>query len=300
MTMVILIGLCAGAGGVGTLYAMRVAPVSLKAIERASSQPAQRHRSVTPKPRIRERVNHAGIDLATTSGVFDHPRWLAIQPSLRMTGSSSERLLSQVIMAVAAGLFGPPVFWAVANLAGVGVPILIPVVISVISVPIGLAAPFLILAEHAKERRRHFRVVLSSFVDLVVLGLAGGVGVEGALLAAADVSSDWAARRLSRVLCLARDTGESAWVALANLGIELGVVELVELSTTLQLAGTEGSRIRASLSSRAVSMRRHEQAEAESSANAMTERLFLPGSLLLLGFLLFVGYPAFSRILTGL
>ena len=31
----------------------------------------------------------------------------------------------------------------------------------------------------------------------------------------------------------------------------------------------------------------------------MTERLFLPGALLLLGFLLFIGYPAFSRILTG-
>ena len=30
----------------------------------------------------------------------------------------------------------------------------------------------------------------------------------------------------------------------------------------------------------------------------MTERL-LPGALLLVGFLLFVGYPAFTRILTG-
>jgi tight adherence protein C len=46
-------------------------------------------------------------------------------------------------------------------------------------------------------------------------------------------------------------------------------------------------------------LRRHEQADAESSANAMTERLFLPGALLLLGFLVFIGYPAFARILGG-
>jgi hypothetical protein len=31
----------------------------------------------------------------------------------------------------------------------------------------------------------------------------------------------------------------------------------------------------------------------------MTERLFLPGALLLLGFLVFIGYPAVDRILSG-
>ena len=77
------------------------------------------------------------------------------------------------------------------------------------------------------------------------------------------------------------------------------VPELVELATTVQLAGTEGARIRQSLTARAASLRRHEQADAESAANAMTERLFLPGALLLLGFLLFIGYPAFQRILGG-
>jgi hypothetical protein len=86
---------------------------------------------------------------------------------------------------------------------------------------------------------------------------------------------------------------------LGQLGVEIAVPELVELSTTLELAGTEGARIRQSLSSRAVSLRRHEQADAESAANTMTERLFLPGALLLFGFLLFVGYPAFSRIIGG-
>ena len=39
--------------------------------------------------------------------------------------------------------------------------------------------------------------------------------------------------------------------------------------------------------------------EAESAANAMTERLFLPGALLLLGFLVFIGFPAVQRILGG-
>lgn len=136
-------------------------------------------------------------------------------------------------------------------------------------------------------------------MDLVVLSLAGGVGVEGALFQASQVSSDWAAQTMARSLHAARDGGRSPWAALGQLGRDLGVPELSELAATLQLAGTEGARIRQALHARAVTLRRHEQAEAESAANATTERLFLPGALLLIGFLLFVGYPAFSRILGG-
>ena len=109
----------------------------------------------------------------------------------------------------------------------------------------------------------------------------------------------WAAQRMGRTLLTARDSGAAPWEALEALGRELLVPELVELATTVQLAGTEGARIRDSLTARAASLRRHEQADAESAANAMTERLFLPGALLLLGFLVFIGYPAFQRILGG-
>ena len=142
-------------------------------------------------------------------------------------------------------------------------------------------------------------MVIGSFVDLVVLSLAGGVGIDGALFAASQVTPDWAARRMAHALLQARDGGVAPWTALAAVGVELDVPELVELSTTVQLAGTEGARIRQSLTARGASLRRHEQAEAESAANAMTERLFLPGALLLLGFLVFIGFPAVQRILGG-
>jgi Flp pilus assembly protein TadB len=159
--------------------------------------------------------------------------------------------------------------------------------------------PIVDVVHRARDRRRHFRLVVGSFVDLVVLGLAGGMGIEGALFSASQVSTDWAAQRIVRSLLTARDSGASPWSALAVLGQETGVTELVELSTTLQLAGTEGARIRQSLQNRAASLRRHEQADEESAANALTERLFVPGALLLVGFLLFIGYPAFTRILGG-
>ncbi len=234
-----------------------------------------------------------------TTGIRALSRWPDFASCLAISGQSLERLATQVLVLGGAGLLAPPFLWLVAQLVGVSTPVEVAILVALIGGFGGLVIPVFELFKRARERRRHFRIVIGSFVDLVVLGLAGGVGVEGAMFAASQVSGDWAARRMARALMQARDSGRSPWIALGQLGESIGVPELVELSTTLQLAGTEGARIRQSLSARAVSIRRHEQADAESAANAMTERLFLPGSLLLLGFLLFVGYPAFSRILSG-
>jgi Flp pilus assembly protein TadB len=229
------------------------------------------------------------------------PQWTSLVQNLAITGDSAESIVSKSLVAAGAGLIGPPFLWLAATRFGQGsLSPVVPVTVALIAVPAGLCLPVVALFRRADARRRHFRTVIGSFVDLVVLGLAGGVGVEGALFAASGMSEDWASRRMAHALVRARDRGQSPWEALGELGAGLGVSELVELSRTLELAGTEGARVRQSLSARAVSIRRHEQADAESTANSVTERLFLPGALLLVGFLLFIGYPAISRVVGGL
>jgi Flp pilus assembly protein TadB len=225
---------------------------------------------------------------------------LALLPALAITGESPEGLTSKVLVAGGAGFLGPPLVWVAAAPVGLATSLLVPILIAVVAGSCAAVLPVGSLVGRARDRRRHFRIVIGSFVDLVVLSLAGGVGIEGALFAASQVSDDWATARMSKALSWARDAGQSPWAGLGQLGSEIAVPELVELSTMVELAGTEGARIRQALISRADSLRRHEQADAESAANAMTERLFLPGALLLFGFLLFIGYPAFSRILGGL
>jgi Flp pilus assembly protein TadB len=239
------------------------------------------------------------MESASAKGLLGHPRWVALTPSLSITSTSPAQLASRVVAGAGAGLLAPPVIWAGTEALGLSISAVLPILLALVLIPVGAAFPIALLKADAKDRRQHFRTVIGTYVDLVVLSLAGGAGIEESLLSASSVSSDWAAKRISKALLLARDAGQSAWEALSGLGRELDVPELIELSATLQLAGTEGARVRQSLSARAVSLRRHEQAEAESIANAMTERLFLPGTLLLLGFLLFIGYPAFSRILAG-
>ena len=298
MTAVVVLGLLAGIGCIGTVYGARATRPSLEAIAHAGARPIPVVQTVPPRLNIFGRMSAHWVD-AAAQGLLRHPRWVALTPTLAITKTSPAELVSRVFAATGIGVLVPPVLWAGAEAGGVSLPLVFPILLSIVLIPVGVGIPFLIMSAEAKERRQHFRIVIGTYVDLVVLSLAGGAGIEGALLSASNVSSDWATKRISRALLLARDTGETAWEALSGLGRELAVPELVELSATLQLAGTEGARVRQSLSARAVSLRRHEQAEAESAANAMTERLFLPGTLLLLGFLLFIGYPAFSRILTG-
>jgi hypothetical protein len=298
MTAAAIIGILAGIGVLGVVRGLAAAPPSLEALaanlDRPVGPPA---REGTPKRSVR--LGRTALDWVNASSFSDHHRWSGLVSCVDITGGSLEQLASKAFVAGGVCLLGPSVAWALSRCLGSAVPVGIPVVVGLVALPLGAGAPVMSLLRRGRARRQHFRTVVSSFVDLVVLSLAGGVGVEGALLTASQVSSDWASARMARVLLRARDSGQSPWSALGELGQQLGVPELVELSSTLQLAGTEGARIRQSLSARALSLRRHEQAEAESSANAMTERLFLPGALLLVGFLLFVGYPAFSRILEG-
>jgi Flp pilus assembly protein TadB len=126
------------------------------------------------------------------------------------------------------------------------------------------------------------------------------MGIEGALFAAAGVGDNWFYERIRHTLRIARRSGGSMWEHIGMLGEELDLPELRELAVAVGLASNEGARVKATLSAKAASMRKRELAESEMRANRATERLFLPSMLLLLGFLIFIGYPATTRILGGL
>jgi len=303
MTTVVLLAVCVGCGVLGIAYGIRSRRISYAAVFETWDRPAPAGRAgVVAGARdtsLQGRI--AGPVVARVAqGPWSDHRWTAqVRSDLEITGTTAEEFISRTIVVAGCCALGPLMLWLLVNLIGVELPTAVAAAGIVVGAPAAVALSLAGLLRRADDRRRHFRVVIGSFVDLVVLSLAGGVGIDGALHSASQVSTDWAAQRINRTLLAARDGGAAPWEALAELGRALRVTELVELATTVQLAGTEGARIRDSLTARAASLRRHEQADAESAANAMTERLFLPGALLLLGFLLFIGFPAFQRILGG-
>ncbi len=224
----------------------------------------------------------------------------SLEPDLRLVGRSLDQHLAQKVVLAFFGLALPAVVAAVWSVGGFSVPLTFPTGVGLVVGLFFFFAPDISLRSEAEERRKAFKQALGSFLDLVVISLAGGSGVESALRDAAGVGRGWAFAQLRNALEVTTLTGETPWAALARLGEELGVTELVELSATVSLAGTEGARVRDSLAVKAASLRDHALAEAEAEAQSTTEKMALPVVLLFLGFLILIGYPAVDAVVNNL
>lgn len=200
------------------------------------------------------------------------------------------------------GLLGAvyvPVIALVLQAGGVALPFVLPLWLAVLTALLGYLLPDLLLASEAEERRRDFRHALGAFVDVMVMLLAANEGIEGALYLAADAGGGWAFGEIRHALREAQLQGDTPWRGLARLGRDLQVDELTELAATAALAGSEGASVRRSLVSKAASIRTHATAEEEAEAQAASARMTLPMLVMLVGFILFVGYPAVTLVVTG-
>jgi tight adherence protein C len=224
----------------------------------------------------------------------------SLEPDLRLVGRSLDQHLAQKVVLAFFGLALPAVVAAVWTVGGFSVPLTFPVGVGLVLGVFFFFVPDISLRSETEERRKAFKQALGSFLDLVVISLAGGSGVESALRDAASVGRGWAFAQLRNALEVTALTGETPWAVLARLGEEVGVTELVELAATVSLAGTEGARVRDSLAVKAASLRDHALAEAEAEAQSTTEKMALPVVLLFLGFLILIGYPAVDAVVNNL
>ena len=208
--------------------------------------------------------------------------------------------LAEQATATVFGLLLPPVLATLLAFGGVGTGLGLPVAASLFFGVAGFLAPELSVRSEAAKHRAAFRDALSSFLDLVVISLASGSGVDQALDDAAKVGSGPAYLELRYALTEARLARVAPWDILSALGRRVAVAELQQLAATVGLAGTEGAKVRASLRSRAIALRARQLSDAEGEANAATERMALPIVALFAGFLIFLGYPAMAAVLGGL
>lgn len=164
---------------------------------------------------------------------------------------------------------------------------------------VGPILAVVVLRAEAAERREDLLVDLGAYSDLVVLLLAAGSGIDGALTTAANAGEDWTWRSLRSALRNARLTRQAPSDALCGLGRRLGVVELEELGAAVELASSSGSRLRESLAARSEALRARELARVQAQAASATERMTFPVVALAIGFLVVLGFPALTKVLSG-
>ncbi|PWN04987.1 hypothetical protein DJ010_02820 [Nocardioides silvaticus] len=302
MTLIMLAGAVVGAGVLMAAWLVvqpsTSGPVALALLDarlargrREVSLTADR-RHTEESPRMR-RFGARVDDLLESQG-YPLPRKLVVD--LGMVGQSREMFLARTAGGALLGAVLPNavlVPWALLGLVGFAIPLWL----VLLGALIGGLVPYSQLRKDAQEKRRAFRHMVSAFLDLVAMNLAGGRGVPEALQAASTVSDSWGMVRIRDTLEAARLQGNTPWAALGQLGEEVDVDELRDLSAALALVAEDGAKVRDSLTARASSMRHRELADAEAKAEERSQSMLIAQLVLCAGFLLFLVYPAVARLL---
>jgi tight adherence protein C len=249
--------------------------------------------AANPARRAQLSLGAAVRDAALERGI----RFTSLRQDLALLGRSLEGFLATKVLLALAGLVAPLVGTALLAAIGLRLGMIVPLWASVLLAAAGFFLPDVALRTEAADRRRDFRHVVGSFLDLVAMNLAGGRGVPEALMSAASISDGWAMIRIRETLTDARLHGITPWAALGELGDHLAIDELRDLAAALALVAEDGAKVRASLAARAQSMRRRDLADSEGKAQERSQSMLVAQLLLCAGFLVFLTYPAVVRVL---
>ncbi len=293
MVLVIVAGLGLGAGLGVVLWGLFPPPLTLRAaLGRLTGEPT---------PAAADVLTH-GVGGArrlcgqvVATNVAKVPRLADIVlPDLAITGTATETFAVKVVgYATGLALVGPAL-WAASGAVRVHVGIEIPAVVTLVLGITGLVTPFVDLHKAAERRRRAFCHSLSTYASLVAMAMAGAMGWSSALEVAASVSStDWAMAEIARSLLWAQAYRKQPWEGLDRLATRFALPDLADLARAMAQAG-DGARIRDTLESKARSLRLKETAALEDTAGATTQRMLLPGVLLMAGYGVLVFYPALA------
>jgi Flp pilus assembly protein TadB len=245
----------------------------------------------TPEPAWRVRL----VEIARSLASFDHDS--SVDADLACLERNPERYALERLAAAVAGLFVPLLFSAVCAAGGVAVPPALILFSALVCGGGGFIVPRLLVRSEAARRRDDFRHGLSAYLDLVAILLAGGRGVESALWDAARTGSGWAFGIIRAGLETGVREGRSPWAALSEVAERLDLADLGQLTSSITLAGDSGAKVKASLTAKAASLRDHELAAAEAASERATEQMAGPVVMLLVAFLLFIGWPAVANVL---
>ncbi|MEV6796981.1 type II secretion system F family protein [Micromonospora rifamycinica] len=251
-------------------------------------------------PALRRLHQPAGAAVAAGRG----PDWLGgfsrwLRPphrQLALLDQTPEQYTMSILLSALVGLATPTVAGALLFLAGVSMPVVVPVLGS-----LGLALICALLAHRAvltkaDAARDEFRAAVCTYLDLVALQLSAAHGPVQSLERAAGVCDGWVFARIRESLRIAQMQMHSPWDELQELAEKIGIAELGDVGAIMRSSGSEGAQVHETLRSRAESLRDQIRTDNLARAEGITSRLDIPGSLLVFVLLAFVLYPFVARL----
>jgi Flp pilus assembly protein TadB len=185
------------------------------------------------------------------------------------------------------------------DLLGLGFPIAIPALGSLGLAAVMFFVPNYNAVDEARRARLEFTRALGAYIDLVALERNNGAGARQSMEAAAQVGDSWVFTRLAEELTRSRWSGLPPWDALHALAAELGLPELDDFADIMRLSGEEGASVYTNLRARSAAMRSAMLNDEITEANAVGERMTIPGSLLGVIFMALLVAPSLLRMFSN-
>lgn len=196
------------------------------------------------------------------------------------------------------GMLLPPLLGYLLILLNFPVPFELPAAASLVAAAVFFTFPDINARGDAKVARAEFARALGVYIDLVALERLSGAGARQAMESAAEVGDSWVYKRLAEELQRSRWSGVAPWDALQKLSDELGLPELGDLADVMRMSG-EGSQVYDNLRARSTAMRSAMLNGERANANAVSERINMPMSMLGVVFMIILITPALLRVMQG-
>ena len=231
--------------------------------------------------------------IARRFGVIDK-LLVPMRADLRIMHRTGDEQAALIATYAFLGFAFAPVVALGGRLVGLPIPWVIPMWLSLGGAALGVLLAVKEVKPVAQKRRRAFSHALSAFCDVCGMSLAAGRGVESSIEAAAHAGTGWPFVEIQSALRAGYVRGETPWDALARLGNEADLTDLTEFAAAISLAGEGGAAIKELVGSKARTIRDRLTSEVERTAASTTERMGIPATFLLLGFIVFLGFPGIA------
>ncbi len=209
------------------------------------------------------------------------------------------RFYGEKLQFAALGLLIPPLLSGFFTLIGLRLPFAIPSLAALALAAVMFFIPNYNAIDEAKKARGEFRRAMTAYIDLVATERHNGAATRRAMESAAEVSHHWVFRRIGEELRRSGFSGVPPWDALHTLADELALPELADFADIMRLSGAEGAAVYTNLRARSAALRSAMLSDDLAAANALGERMTIPGSLAGVIFMALLLAPALLGMFTG-
>ncbi|MEU0108363.1 hypothetical protein ABZ313_23800 [Streptomyces sp. NPDC006251] len=228
--------------------------------------------------------------------VKDWPGITVPVKNLNLVGERVGEFFGAKVLHFGVGLLLPSMFTLILALADIQLPLVLTGLVGLLAGAAMWFLPDAQLAKRASRARAEATQAIMAYAELAAMERVSSSGAQDTLERPAEVGSGWVFRRIQQALLQARLDRVPAWEALRRIADELDVPAAGDIADIVSSAGTDGAAIYATLRSRAESLANEQAAADQARANAASESLIVPVTLLSMVLLVFFGFPAVLRI----